>query len=80
MSWNYRLFKQDTPKSVEGKYLFFVGECYYDKKGKPELHSGTDHNHAMGNTISETKEAYKLMAEAFKAPVIELDAKGIFKK
>lgn len=69
----------DTPLSAEGKHLFFVGECYYDKDGKPELHSSTDHNHVMGSTAEETHEAYKQMHEAFAAPIIDLDVEGHFK-
>lgn len=81
MSWSYRLFKQDTPKAAgtEGRYVFFVGECYYDDTGKPELHSTMDHNHVCGSSAKETKEIYKMIGEAFKAPVIELDAEGEFK-
>lgn len=77
-AWNYRLFKQATPKSAEGEYLFFVGECYYDDKGKPELHSQMDHNLINGDSEDEAKEAYSTLAEAFKAPVIELDSEGGF--
>lgn len=79
MTWNYRLFKQDTPKSAEGEHLFFVAECYYDKDGKPDLHSMMDHNLLCGDDEAETKEVYEQMAEAFKAPVIELDEEGEFK-
>ena len=78
MSWNYRLFKQSTPKSAEGKHLFFVGECYYDDDGSPELHSTMDHNHICGSDAKETQEVYEMMSEAFKAPVVELDAEGEF--
>lgn len=80
MSWNYRLFKQDTPKSAEGKHLFFVGECYYDENGLPDLHSTMEHNHLCGNNAKETKKVYDMIGEAFKAPVIELDEEGGFKK
>ena len=79
MSWNYRVFKQDTPKGADGKHLFFVGECYYGEGGKPELHSTMEHNHISGSTKKETKETYGMIAEAFKAPTIELDAEGDFK-
>lgn len=73
MSWNYRLFRWQTDPDV-----FFVGECYYGKKGKPELHSLIDHNIVCGDTVAETKETYKLIADAFKAPIIILDKEGNF--
>lgn len=78
MAWNYRLFKQKTPLSAEGEYLYFVAECYYDKDGKPELHSTADHNHVTGSSPEETHETYKMMHEAFAAPIISLDAEGNF--
>lgn len=65
--------------SSEGDGLFFVAECYYDSKGKPELCSTMEHNNVSGGTVAETKETYEQMAEAFKAPVIELDSEGNFK-
>ena len=80
MSWNYRLFKQDTPESAEGEHLFFIGECYYDKNDKPELHSTMDHNHIAGSSIKEVREVYDMLSEAFDAPVIELDFEGKFKE
>lgn len=79
MSWNYRLFKQDTPKAVDGKHLHFVGECYYDENGKPWLHSTMEHNHVCGSSAKETEEVYEMIGEAFKAPVVELDEEGGFK-
>lgn len=79
MSWNYRLFKQDTPKSVEGEELFFVAECYYDKNGKPNMHSTMEHNHVCGDSAKDTEEVYGMIGEAFKQPVIELDSEGNFK-
>lgn len=80
--WNYRLFKQATPKAApsQGDYLYFVAECYYDEKGEPKLHSTINHNHVCGSSPKETEEAYKMIGEAFKAPVIELDKRGNFKK
>lgn len=82
MSWNYRLYRQDVAP-LEGlerePYFYFVGECYYDDKGEPELHSNMDHNLIAGDTPEEVKETYELIAEAFKAPVIELDSEGEFK-
>lgn len=80
MSWNYRLFKQDTPLAApsQGQELFFVGECYYDKDGKPEMHSTMEHNHICGSDAKDTKATYKMIGEAFKQPVIELDEKGEF--
>lgn len=79
MTWNYRLFKQDTPKAADGKHIFFIGECYYDEDGKPELHSLMDHNSLVGSNAKETESTYKMIAEAFKTPIIELDAEGDFK-
>lgn len=87
MSWNNRLFKQDGKTGVVDKYgvgikvdpFYFVGECYYDKDGNPELHSSTDHNHVTGDTPEDTKEAYKMIGEAFERPVIELAEDGTFK-
>lgn len=79
MSWNYRLFKQDTLRAAEAEHLYYVAECYYDKDGKPELHSTMEHNLVSGNTGEEAKEAYQAMAEAFMQPPIELDAEGNFK-
>lgn len=79
MTWNYRLFKQDTPKSAEGEHLFFVAECYYDKDGKPELHSTMEHNLLSGDTQEETRQTYEQIHDAFTTPVIELDEEGEFK-
>lgn len=79
MTWNYRLFKQDTPKSAVGRHIFFIGECYYNDAGKPDLYSGMDHNELNGDTAEEAKEVYEQMAEAFKQPVIGLDDEGNFK-
>lgn len=88
MSWNYRLFKQDGKTGLKDKHgkaivvepFFFVGECYYDDKHKPEMHSSMDHNQISGDSVEEAREAYDMIAEAFKQPVIELDEKGDFKK
>lgn len=80
MTWNYRLFRQHTPESAEGKYLFFVGECYYDDNNSPEMHSTMEHNHICGDDETGTKETYVLIGEAFDKPVIELDAEGKFEK
>lgn len=81
MDWNYRLFKQDTPDAApsEGNTLFFVAECYYDENGNPELHSTMEHNHISGSDAEEVKEVYSIIAEAFNAPIIELDKEGNFK-
>jgi hypothetical protein len=79
MSWNYRLFKQDTPKAADGKHIWFVGECYYNEDGTPHLHSTMEHNHVCGNNRKETKEVYQMMSEAFEREAIELDEEGNFK-
>lgn len=87
--WNYRLFKQDAKlldyKDKHGKDVYsetgcFVAECYYDENGNPEMHSTLDHNIVLGDTPEETKETYDMIGEAFRAPVIELDGDGNFKK
>lgn len=78
MTWNYRLFKQDTPESAEGDYLFYVGECYYEAD-RPYMHSDMNHNLLNGDDEAETKLVYEKIAEAYSAPVIELDKEGNFK-
>lgn len=79
MSWNYRIFKQDTPQAADGKYILFIGECYYDEDGVPEMHSTLEHNHITGDDEEELKEVYTMVGEAFKAPIVELDESGDFK-
>jgi len=79
MPWNYRLFRQDTPQSFEGDYLYFVAECYYDAKGKPNMYNG-ERQLVGGVSIQEAVDVYTMMNEAFDAPVIRLDAEGNFKK
>lgn len=92
--WNYRLFRQDIHYTEEfvanmrkgipdwegEKYFFFVGECYYDAEGKPEMHSTMEHNHVTGDSPEEVMEVMEMMTEAFKQPFIELDHEGNFKK
>lgn len=80
MHWNYRLFKQDTPKAADGKHLYFVAECYYDDKGNPNLHSTMEHNLIYGDDEADTMVVYDKIAEAFTAPVIDLDENGEFKQ
>ncbi len=78
MTWNYRLFEQDTPDAVEDQ-LFFVAECFYDDNGNPEMHSTMEHNHISGDSAKDTEETYKMIGEAFKQPPIKLDKEGNFK-
>lgn len=81
MTWNYRLFRQPAasdPAGNVGEGFYFVAECYYDAKGKPELHGTMEHNDISGDSIAETKETYHKIAEAFKAPVVHLDSEGNF--
>jgi hypothetical protein len=78
--WDYRIFQQDTPHSAEGKYLFFIGECYYDDDvGKPELHSLMDYNIVSADDEKELRQTYELIGHALAQPVIELDVNGDFK-
>lgn len=76
MTWNYRLFKQDLR---DRGYFYFVGECYYDRNGKPDLHSDMDHNLISANAEEDIEAVYKQISEAFEAPMIPLDADGDFK-
>ena len=78
MSWNYRIFKQATPQAADGEDLFFIGECYYKKSGKPELHSTMEHNLLGATDLKELRDTYQRISEAFKAPVIELTETGEF--
>ena len=87
MSWNYRIFKQDTATLTTkdgspygGDPFYFIGECYYDDNGKPTLHSEMSHNLLSGETPDEVGESLKMVSEAFNAPVIELDEEGNFKE
>lgn len=77
VNWNYRLVRVHTP-SATSKTHIYLSEAYYDDgadKDKP--HSYTKGDLAiMGETVEEAKEVYDMMAEAFKAPVIDTDADG----
>ena len=74
MTWNYRIirFPQPTPMSVEEcPYYYEIHEVYYYKTGKPKMWS-VDPIACHGCSVKELKADYKMMAEAFKQPILEV--------
>ncbi len=58
--WNYRLIKD--------KGYLFIGEVFYNKKGKPI--GWCSEEHIGAESILELKRALKLMSLAFNKPVL----------
>lgn len=75
--WNYRIGTKLDTKNKER--LFFIFECYYDKKGipdgYPEKIDRLKFSNPLANwtTVKELQNTYKLITEAFDKPVIDLD-------
>lgn len=67
--WNNRVVKTKMP---DGEYFYQIHEVFYDDNGKASLctESGIS---PCGDDIDELKKSYEMMAEAFKAPVLDYD-------
>ncbi len=86
MTWNYRIFKQAGKTGLKYKNgkdiiippFMYIGECYYDDKGNPDMHSSMDHNLLGADDLPDLSEVYLKINEAFRAPIIELDEDGGF--
>lgn len=80
MSWNYRIgtkwyaYPETLAKTVgrKGERIFSIFECYYDKKLKP---NGYIEKNPLANwdDIKDLKCTHKLIAGAFKKPILDLD-------
>lgn len=74
MTWNYRLvYRKDcktAPGAGEGVYA--VHEVHYADDGAPVMVTESAVG-VVGETPEEAAEAYRMMGEAFRAPVLEYD-------
>lgn len=79
MSWNYRIgtkwyvYPETLVKiGKPGERVFSIIECYYDKKLKP---NGYIERCALSNwdNLKDLLGTYKLIAGAFKKPILDLD-------
>ena len=70
--WNYRVVSREQKhKYVDSGVWLSIEEVYCDDEGN--INGWTeDYNSLVGEDIDELKGSYKLVAEAFNKPVIEL--------
>lgn len=73
MSWNYRLVKKEFKH--EGKVLdtcYYIVEAFYDSNGKVTMITQEPEG-PSGENISDLLASYIMLAEAFKAPILNFD-------
>lgn len=73
MSWNYRLVKKEF--KLEGKVVdtcYYIVEAFYDSNGKVTMITQEPEG-PTGDNISEVLSSYIMLAEAFKAPILNFD-------
>ena len=69
MGWNYRVVRRKWGEDS----TYGIHEAYGDHARKP--HSITvDPVAPVGDSVAELREAYRMMSEAFDAPILESDA------
>jgi len=73
MNWGYRIVHRtyQMPKELGGgvEHMYAVHEVYWDDGGAYSITE--DPVAALGDTFEEAKDDYRLMAEAFRKPVLE---------
>ena len=71
--WNYRVCKETYSKGTQDEEPgFTIREAYYNSNG--EIWAVTeDGARSYGESLEELEKAYKQMAEAFAAPVVDID-------
>jgi len=62
MSWNYRIIKE--------KDYYYIGEVFYKKDG--DIEGWTDPINILDEELDGLKMDYRLIAEAFKKPTLEV--------
>ncbi len=74
--WNYRVVRHKETQKYNKKsyatYWYAVHEAYYDDNGFVGAIT-KDPTEPFGEMVSECKESYEMMAEAFKAPILDYD-------
>jgi hypothetical protein len=64
MTWNHRVFKNDSQFDV-----YDIREVFYDENGKPDGYT-MEPVYPAGNTIGELREELERMLKALKRPVL----------
>jgi len=69
MSWNYRMLAEVVGELT----MYWVGEVYYDKNGKPDSWSGREFNViADWDDLDDLKGTIEKVAKAVHEPVLQI--------
>ena len=72
MTWNHRVFRRVYPGGPDETTIYFIGECYYDAHGSPEMWS-EDPDGVQGENVEELKFTLESMLKALSRPVLDWD-------